>query len=91
MRMDLGVEFPDFGGTILLRGSGLSGKGRYHVFLGLTLPTGDLCRMHVVLTGQLGQGQFAGQGLERPLALNFAENFRRWDIESRPPCLRNIA
>jgi hypothetical protein len=61
--------FPDFGGGILLHVRHLPGKSRDHAFLGLTLPTGYLCRMHVVLAGQLGQGQLARQGLERHFRL----------------------
>ena len=69
----LGVEFSDFGGGILLHARHLPGKSRDHTFLGLTLPAGDLCRMHVVLAGQLSQGKLAGRALSATWVLNTAE------------------
>ena len=63
------MELTDLGRGILLHVRRLLGKGRNHTFLGLTLPTGDLPRIHVILAGQRGQGQLARQGLERHFGL----------------------
>lgn len=61
---DLGVKLLDLG-FVGLRGSiAFPCKGRNDTVLGLLLPLGDLVGMYAVLTGELGQGVFAGQSIK---------------------------